>query len=458
MFTFDSKRRCFLKDGKPHFFKLDTAWMCLTNLTVAEFEDYARFRREQGYNGLLIQNTPAYQDMPRRVKYFPFHVNPDGCYDLSVLNEEYFAQAKQKMEILRELDITPFLVPMWETFLPQTHMEEVFDCTGKQFQCFEDYKRVVDKSIDLYREFHPIWLLGGDALLTEESAVNLEYYSYMAEQIREKCPGDLMSGHIAGGTEIGASYLERGFIDFYTYQSGHMLSSQEQFLSPASMGLGLWNRKPSLPVMNLEPMYEAHGYGNRFGRFDERDVRRAFWFSVLNGAKAGFAYGAHGIWMFYDGSGFNNERWSKVPLNWRSALGLPGSYEMIRSADLFEREGLVELEPCRELCLTPYEEICVAADASHGTVAVYTTCATHLDLAMDLSQYDCRWHLLGEKTTLCPQVRISSGKELSEEYLALSEGQKSVLELGADYCSAPVISRVEMYQYNSDAVLICRKR
>ena len=39
MATFDSEKRYFLKDGRPHFFKMDTAWMTLTNLTVEEFRE-----------------------------------------------------------------------------------------------------------------------------------------------------------------------------------------------------------------------------------------------------------------------------------------------------------------------------------------------------------------------------------------------------------------------------------
>lgn len=459
MFTFDSEKRYFLKDGKPHFFKLDTAWMALTNLTVEEFREYAQFRRNQGYNGLLIQNTPAYQDMPKHVKFFPFEIRKDGSYDLSKFNEAYFAQAKEKMEILRDLDMTPFLVPMWVSFVPHSQMEKVFDCRGKQFESFEDYKRAVDFFIDLYKEFHPVWLIGGDAELDEENKTNWQYYSYMAEQIRQKCPGDLMSGHIAGGRELGASYLKNGYIDFYTYQSGHMLSTMKQFYSPATLAEKSWQREPVLPVMNLEPMYEAHGYGNRFGRFGAGDVRRAFWFSVLNGAKAGFAYGAHGIWMFYDGSGFNNEAWSKIPLNWRSALTLQGSYDMISSADLFERFQLFDTVPNRSLCLTPYEEIAVAASPDLSKIVAYTTATTHLDFAMDLTGYDCNWYLLDGKQRIdLPAVACKPGAEWIGEYEALSEGQLQKLEFAPAYREAPAISRVAMYQSNSDAVLVCIKK
>ena len=66
MFTISENQKYFLKDGKPYFFRLDTAWMAFTNLTVEEFEEYVSFRAQQGYNGLLLQNTPALHDMTGR--------------------------------------------------------------------------------------------------------------------------------------------------------------------------------------------------------------------------------------------------------------------------------------------------------------------------------------------------------------------------------------------------------
>jgi hypothetical protein len=459
MFTFHSSKRYFLNDGKPHFFKLDTAWMAFINLTVDEFEEYVKFRVSQGYNGLLMQNTPAFQDMPAETKYFPFRINEDGSYDLSVLNDEYFLQAKRKMEIMQRYNVTAFVAPVWVSFIEDSQMEKVFDCSGKQFKDFNDYKRVVDYTIELYREFHPVWLIGGDAELDEESKTNYEYYSYMASKIRELCPQDLMGAHIGGGTYIDKRYIDKGFIDFYTFQTGHMYNGMRDIMAPVNMSLASYNLTPTLPVINLEPMYEAHGFGNRFGRFDEHYIRRAFWYSVLSGANAGFAYGAHGIWMFYDGKGFNNENWSKIPMNWRNALTLTGSYDVIYCTDIFERYNMFEMQPMQEINLTPYDEIRVAAKEDLSLITAYTPYFTYIDLAVNLSEYDCKWYLLGSnKLIINSEVRITSAKEIEEETNRISKGQKFPVKLSQNLVGASIVSRVEMYQYNCDAVLVCRKK
>ena len=458
MFVFDKEKRIFLKGGVPFFFKIDTAWMAFTNLDTEEFEEYVSCRKKQGFNALMIQNTPAFQDMPRTVKHFPFAVREDGSYDLSQVKAEYFSQVKEKLAILASYGLQLFIVPMWVSFIPHSQMEKVFDCAGKQFERFEDYQKAVDETIALYQPYHPVWLIGGDAELTGENETNRQYYGYMAEQIKRHCPQDLISAHTAGGTYIDSFYIQNGFVDFYTYQSGHMWDNQDHYMSHADMALQSFELSPRLPVMNLEPMYEAHGYGNRFGRFGAADIRRAFWFSVLGGAKAGFAYGAHGIWMFYDDSGFNNEYWSKVPLNWRAALQLKGAEDFIAGTELFEKEGLWKLEPRQELLLMPYREIRVAASPDRSLIAVYSTAATYVDLETDLSGYDAVWHLMGEPGEESADITITSGRELKRKNDDLSKGQLFPLQLSENLANAPVVSRVEMYQHNTDALLICRRK
>lgn len=428
MFQISEDKRYFLKENKPYFFKLDTAWMAFTNLTVEEFDEYASFRAKQGYNGLLLQNTPALQDMTSHVKYQPFPENGEGGFDFSRVNEDYFDTAVKKLELMEKYSLTPFIVPMWVSFIPDSQMVSLFDTRGKLLEDFELYKRFVDFTIETYKRFHPVWLLGGDAILDDRNPTNFKYYSYMAERIRKECPQDLMSAHIAGGSYIDKAYVEKGYIDFYTYQSGHMYDDHSNLMSPVVLSEKYRTDYPVKPILNLEPMYEAHGYGYRFLRFDNYFLRRAFWYSVLSGANTGFTYGAHGIWMFYDGSGFISESWSKLPLLWRNCMKLPGSYDVITAAALFEEYDMFRLLPAQEMNVTGYEEIRTAATEDKGLIVSYTPCTQHIDLEVDLTGYRCTWHILGENKTEAAAVKRENG-----------------------------ISVAEMYQYNSDAVLICEK-
>lgn len=459
MYKADDTKRYFTQSGKPRFFLSDTAWMAFTNLEVDEFREYAGFRKSQGFDSLLIQNTPAFQDMPAKVKYFPFKVNPDGRYDLSFINPEYFEQVKRKMDILKALEMTAFIVPMWVSFIPGSQMEKVYDCSGKQFTDFKHYTDFIDYSVNFYKEYHPVWLIGGDAEMTGEGTTNYQYYSYLAEKIRRECPGDILSAHVAGGQKVDKIYADMGYIDFYTYQSGHMYNNFESLMSPNKMALDYYHNEKAMPIMNAEPMYEAHGFGNKFGRFTDYYVRRAFWYSVLGGAVSGFTYGAHGIWMFYDGSGFNNESWSLVPMKWRSAMKLKGSYDASRCKEIFEEYGMFDLVPDNSLNLTPYKEITAAASPDKSKIVLYTPYMNYMYVQGDLSGYDCTWYIfdrdeikLNAEKTVVPGTKILAD---DEENAGL---QKARVQYPEGLGSEKEVTLFEMPQFNCDGLLVCVKK
>lgn len=458
MFTVDASGRAFLKDGRPHFFKLDTAWFALMNLTYEAFCEYALFRKSQGYNGLLMQNTPSFIDSAVTIRFLPFPEAENGDYDLLHPKESYFEMVKRKLAFLQSIDMTPFLALVWGCFVPGSNLSAIYDCSGRQFDDFDVYTRFVDACIEQYRPHHPVWLIGGDVPMTDDNEVYKRYYGYMARSIRERCPNDLMSAHICGNCSLGSYYVDNGFIDFYTYQSCHNFNAHEDMLLPAQMGAVEYGRTPVKPAMNLEPMYEAHGFGNRFGRFDAFFLRRAFWYSVLSGANAGFTYGAHGIWMFYDGTGFNNERWSKEPLTWRAALRLPGGYDVMACADLFERAGLQALRPAQDLNLTGYPEIRVAAAPDGSLIAVYQSATCALYLGADLSGYRLTRYLLGEpKAVECPECTVLSGEELAALIRGRGARQKIPTPVAEGLESCEQVSVIRQYQANCDAILLCER-
>jgi hypothetical protein len=457
MFKVHESRRYFLKDRKPHFFVIDTAWMCLSNLTVEEFEEYAVFRAEQGFNAILIMNTPIFSDMSDNVRCFPYEVREDGSFNLTNINSAYFDQAEAKLRILNNLGITPIITVISGAYIKGSNLAEYFDCSGKQFESLEDFKLFADYTMMRYRKYNPIWMIGGDAALNDTNYVQ---YKYIAEQIRKESPEDLITAHIAGGTFVDERFVDEGLVDFYTYQSGHVLNNKDDLMSPATMAEAYYNMDKKLPIINLEPMYEAHGFGNRFGRFDNFYLRRAFWYSVLSGANAGFTYGAHGVWMFFNHKAtFNNERWSKIPMNWRSALSLPGSYDIPYCSNLFDKFNMFNIIPREDLNLTPYDEIKIAASEDMSLVAAYTPFTNEINLPLDLNEYECKWYLLDEyKKVIKPEIRMASGEQLCNEQKRISKGQKNTNDLPDKIKEAKLVSTVSMYQYNCDAVLICVRK
>ena len=457
MFTTDKQGRFFLKNEKPHFFLSDTAWMSFSNPTLDEFEEYTKFRAEQGFNSFLIMNTPIFSDMSDNVRWFPFHINGDGSIDFNNINDEYFENAREKLKVMRNYGITPFIGLVWGSYLKGSSLEAYFECEGKQFETFDQFANFIDYSIEAYKEFKPVWIVGGDIALKGDI---LYQYLSMAKMIRKKCIGDLIGIHVPDGTFVPEEFFKDGLIDFYTYQAGHIFDSEDDAKKPAMMAKKYYSLEPKLPIMNFEPMYEAHGFGNRFGRFNEFYLRRSFWYSILSGANAGFVYGAHGTWMFFDrNASFNNERWSKIPLNWRAAMELPGSYDTAYNQNIYMLYDMFRLQPCQSLNMTDYHEILAAADVEKNLIAVYTPFTNYLILDVDLTKYDCKWYLLDHsKKVINPEIRLTSGEEHAEKFIRSSKGQKNPTLLSPEAKEKKVLSYVGMYQYNCDGLLVCVKK
>lgn len=103
-------------------------------------------------------------------------------------------------------------------------------------------------------------MIGGDAKLDQEHPIYLKYYGYMAQLIQEKCPEDLITAHINDHCNLDPIYAQSGYVDFYTYQSGHsynehsdlMLLAQTAGLPMEPMASGCFMMVPDLPV-NIGP-------------------------------------------------------------------------------------------------------------------------------------------------------------------------------------------------------------
>jgi hypothetical protein len=459
MIRISENNRYFLNDNDPYFILADTAWMAFTNLTFLEFKNYVLYRKRQGFNALLIQNIPAFQDMPDNIKILPFKINKDGSYDLSKVNDKYFEQVKKKMEFLKANNMIAFICPVWVSYIQGSQIEKVFNCKGKQFKNFNDFKKFADYSVDFYKEYHPVWVIGGDAEMTGKGTNNFKYYSYLSKSIRKNCPKDMITAHVAGGQKIDNIYIENGYIDFYTFQSGHMYYNPDSLMSPYLLAQDYYNNYEVKPIFNAEPMYEAHGFGNRYGRHGADHVEKAFWYSVLGGANSGFTYGAHGIWMFYDGTGFNNEAWSLIPMKWKNALQLKGSDNVGLYKEIYEKYKMHLLIPQNNLELGPYKEIVAASTADKYEIVVYVPYMNYVILKGDYSIYNCTWLFfedsLVQETT---KGTLMSGKEILEIDEKKASLQKFRVKYSNELKDVKEVTYFNMPQHNCGALLILQKK
>jgi hypothetical protein len=238
----------------------------------------------------------------------------------------------------------------------------------------------------------------------------VKHYLKGLEGVKEGTPEALTTLHLAPEEELPGEILNSKYLDFYMYQSGHHLENQERAYKSAAYFCSLPVKRP---IVNGEPCYDGCGHGHRYGRFGAFDVRKAIWQSLLSGAKAGVAYGAHGVWSWHRrGMRFTSEGFSGLPLEWQEALRLEGAWDAGYAKWVFESFGLYGLRPVEGVVsvVNPTAEIRVAVDEAGEKVAVYMPYAVELKLGLDLRGYRLVRLDLGSRRVLAPEVEYGQGE------------------------------------------------
>lgn len=172
------------------------------------------------------------------------------------------------------------------------------------------------------------------------------------------------------------------------YQSGHNSSFTNM---PYYLAEVFYSKYPCKPILNSEPCYEQMGYSRKvYGRFNDYDIRKAGWQSVLSGGCAGLAYGAHGIWSWHTsdatffmeiGEAFDS------PLLWQNALQLPGAFDYGMLKYLLEQNNLKNIIPKNNLVVNDTSEIRYATNEDKSSVVLYIPINTNVKISENLSEY-----------------------------------------------------------------------
>jgi hypothetical protein len=402
----------FLRNGRYFFYLADTVWSAFTNPTFEEWEYYLNFRRSQGFNALQINILPqgdrskSATDNP-----MPFMRTSEGKEDFGRPNPAYFSRAARLTAMAVEKGFVPALVLMWGNLVPGTWINTNYNTQAMQMEQVRPYVKYV---VDTFAKFNPIWIVSGDSDLPDKGKA---WFKIARDYLKELTPHLLCTFHLDSKAP-----LPEYWTDIYLTYSGHSIQNEATAYKQA---IDRWSRKTKHPVLNGEPCYEAHGSGPDF-RFSEFDVRRQAWWSFLSGAKAGIAYGGHGVWCWHrTGQKFGNEKWAQLPLDWRNAIKLQGSWDMGFARSLFEQYRLYELNPHQELLQVPSEHVRMAAKDDLTTFAVYVPYPREIKIKTDLSGYEIRMINLVTRAFETPAVFF--GKEST---IAMSESNADVLIVG----------------------------
>jgi hypothetical protein len=256
----------------------------------------------------------------------------------------------------------------------------------------EAAERYLSATLPLFAPYHPIFLASGDTKFESEEP---RYYHMVLEQIRTHCPKSLTTLHRSPGSDLPEELLRSPDLDFYMYQSGHHLESQDQAYRLAE---AFRAKTVKRPIVNGEPCYDGCGHGFRYGRFGRFEVRRAIWQGLLSGAGAGFAYGAHGVWCWHRaGARFTSVPFSGLPFDWRTALRLGGAWDATFAGSLAERHAIMSMEPSR-LVVNDTPEIRMAMSADRRRFAVYVPYPVPVELGLDLGSYTVKVVDLDQRT------------------------------------------------------------
>ncbi|GAB2027413.1 apiosidase-like domain-containing protein [Lactovum odontotermitis] len=383
LITVSNDRRTLFKDGKPHFYLADTCWSAFTNIPDNEWINYLKKRKTQGFNALQINILPQWDRSVNDFQILPFP-EKDGAFDFSQpINEAYFQRAQRLCEIAQQNDFTLSLVLLWSNYVSGTWASELDEKRNIFPQSLlENYFEHV---IQYFDQFSPIYVIGGDTDFPAEETIKT--YETAFEYFTMHSKNTLKTIHIRGRlSDIPEEIVEK--MDLYFYQSGHNISFLDM---PYRLAEKFYANYPAKPIINSEPCYEQMGYSRKvYGRFSQRDVRKAAWQSVLSGAFAGVTYGAHGIWSWHDSSsvysGDAGEAFDQ-PMNWQEALYFPGANDYGYIKQFLELLDIHQILPFNHVLEKGDASIRVGYSAQTETYLVYLPSNTPLTLNVDLSNY-----------------------------------------------------------------------
>ena len=203
----------------------DNRWSAFTNISMENWNYYVNYRHSQGFNCVQINVLKQWDSSGDELNLYPFPIKKDGEergdhfeFDYSVINEEYFDAAEEKLKVLAEYGMTPVLVLLWGNYVPGTWESRFTNNNLFPYEALELYVSYVTKR---FKKYEPIYFVSGDSDFPTEETV--KYYRKVLETARANDPDAIYTFHINGESMEIPEELEKE-ADFFIYQSGHFLT------------------------------------------------------------------------------------------------------------------------------------------------------------------------------------------------------------------------------------------
>jgi len=269
-------------DGTPFFWLADTVWCGPLFANPNDWNVFLNDRVEKEFTAIqfvMTQWRMAKTDADGNVTF--------TGHEKVAVNPAFFQRMDKYVDAINDAGLLAVPVLLWAI-----RGEE-----NPGYTLPESQKIVLaEYMIARYGAHQVIWFLGGDGNYSGENA---ETWKRIGKAVFNEDQHRLATQHVRGRSWVGKEFRNEPWFSFIGYQSGHG-DDEKTFRwlnqgSPATQ----WNNKPTLPVINTEPNYEAHnGYTYRKVHNDH-SVRRAAYWSLLVSPPAGVTYGGQGIWGWH---------------------------------------------------------------------------------------------------------------------------------------------------------------
>ncbi len=306
-------------DGTPFFWLGDTAWNGVLRAGLEDWARYLRFRHEQGFTAIQFVSTqwrgsPA---DPRGEAVF-------SGTDRITLNPVVFQRLDPKVFAINYHGMIAAPVMLWA--LTESDPGRALS----EAACIRLGRYLVAR----WGACRVVWLLGGDGDYTDALA---DRWRRIGRGVFGARHDRLVTLHPCGQRWVGDEFRDETWFDLIGYQSGHGDSPDHLRWLVDGPPARNWDRKPPLPVINLEPNYELHPSYHSGRNFTAYEVRRAAYWSLLVAPPGGVPLGHNAIWVWREeagpAEGHANLVW--VPA-WHEGLDTPGVQSMLALKAFFE--------------------------------------------------------------------------------------------------------------------------
>ncbi|MBS0265006.1 MAG: glycoside hydrolase family 140 protein [Planctomycetes bacterium] len=339
----DNNRYLVTTAGKQFFYLGDTAWELFHRLDKHDAAAYLKRRHQQGFSVIQAVAIAEFDGhtVPNVYDHLPFtDLDPAKPLVKDGPGNDYWDHVDDIVDTANANGLYIGFLPTWGRYWHDQIQGKKPLFNQQNAETFGEWlgQRYRDKGL--------IWILGGDRGV--DTPEQKEIVRAMARGLHKGDGGrHLMTFHPPGGAGSAQWFHDDNWLSFNMRQNGH----DAEYTGRYDQTRADYDRQPSKPVLDGEPLYEGHPISfnaKKFGHSIAADVRRALYWDLFNGA-CGHTYGHHSVWQMW--------KPGRDPINdplipWTEALNAPGANQMIHGRRLIESRPFLTRIPDDSVLVT----------------------------------------------------------------------------------------------------------